>query len=325
MTRPFIKTRDTFNDRAKDWLIALIPVIIWSVYIFGARVLTLVAVGGISSLALDVLVLRFVFKRGRGARVDLMAFVYGVLACFAMPVCVPLWMPAFSAFFVVLAKNLKLFGRRIFNPFILSAFVLNVAFEKFMTVFTRPFAYFSATDITIDERLISGYRVISPLQYISDGSVYEDGTVPQLFGFASGALGEIAVAAMLISLIYLLFRKEADILPTGASLFVILVLSLTFPSSDAESNFFAYSILFSGAVFFISVFALNERHTTPMTRNGRALFGILCGCLIFASRKFFGGYEWGYLIVLVLNVISPIIEKLTLPKPYNALKSRKKS
>jgi electron transport complex protein RnfD len=95
-TAPYIHTDENYNSRAKDWLIALLPVLIWSVYMFGARVITLVVLGALFSLALDYSVRRFVFRLDRGARFDLNAAVYGVLAVFTMPVAVPLWFPTKS-------------------------------------------------------------------------------------------------------------------------------------------------------------------------------------------------------------------------------------
>lgn len=314
-TAPYIRTRHTGNERTKDWSIAILPVLIWSVFMFGARVITLAVIGGCLSLGLDYLTRRFIFKIQKGARIDGMAAVYGILSVFSMPVIVPLFMPVLSAVLVVIAKNIRVIkGKRLFNPFIFSAAALNLFFPSLMTAFTRPFAYFSAFDIMIDPKLAAGYRVTSPLQYIADGSVYEDGIWAQLYGFASGNIGETAVAAMIISLIWLVFRKEGSLYGTAAMLFPMLVLSLIFPSGDAESSYFAYSILLSGGVVFISVFAMNESHTVPLTNLGRVIIGALCGIIIFALRKLAGGAEWGYLVVLLLNVISPFAEKLTRPR-----------
>lgn len=315
ITAPYIHTKNNQSVRPREWAVALLPVLIWSVFMFGARVLTLCAVASVFSLGFDYLVRRFIFKLEKGVRVDYMAIIYAFLATFTLPVTVPLFMPVVTAALVVLAKNIHGFRKkRLFNPFIFPAAVLNIVFPKVMTAFTKPFAYFGAFDMVIDQKLMDGYRVLSPLQYMADGSVYEDGVIAQLYGFASGHMGEIAVAAMIIAGLWLTFRKEGNLYGTFALLFPILLLALIFPSDDAESNYYAYSVLLSGGIVFISVFAMNESHTVPITRIGRMIVGALTGILIFVFRKFFGGYEYGYLIVLVMNVISPFIEKLTTPR-----------
>ncbi len=326
ITAPYINTDKTQNERVKDWAIALLPVLIWSIYMFGARVITLCIIGGGASLGFDFLVQKYIFKAEKACLIDGMAAIYGILAVFSMPVVVPLFLPIVSSALVVLAKNLHpIRGKRLFNPFIFSTATLYLLFNNLMTSFTRPFAYFSAFTPVLDSRLVNGYRVISPLQYMADGSVYEDGVWAQLYGYASGNIGEIAVAAMLIALVWLAIRKEADLYGTGAVLFPILLLALIFPSGDAESNFYAYSVLLSGGIGFISVFAMNEAHTVPITRLGKVLTGAALGILVFIFRKVWGGVEVGYYIMLILNAASPFIEifsRINFKKPLKKLTNK---
>lgn len=316
MNAPYIHTNKKGNERAKNWLVALIPIIIWSVYVFGGRVISLCAICASACVILDYPIRRYLFKYARGTRIDLMAIVYAVLATFCMPVSVPLWLPTVAAILIVFAKNISVFRpKMLFNPYIFSAAVLNFAFPTQMTAFTKPFAYFGAFDVVIDQRLMDGYRVLSPLQYIADGSVYEDGLAAQLYGFASGNLGEIAIAAIILAAVWLWIRKELDITATAAFLITILVVAMCFPSEDAESNHYAYSILLSGGIALISVFALNDRHTVPLTSMGRLFLALFGGAAVFAVRKYGGGFEWSYCVILAINAISPLVERVTKPKP----------
>ena len=319
-TAPYIHTKRNGNERVADWAIAILPVLIWSIFTFGGRVAMLCALGAAFSLALDLPVRRFILKYEGSLCFDLMSCIYGALAVLAMPVTVPLFAPVVSSALVVLAKNLKLFkGKRLFNPFIFSAAVMNLVFPKMMTAFTRPFAYFSAFDLVIDPKLMESYRVISPLQYMSDGSVFEDGVFAQFYGFASGNMGEVAVVTILMGVIYLAFRKEANLYSTVAVVFPILLLALAFPSEDAESNYFAYSLILSGAIVFISTFGVNERHTVPLTGSGQILLSVLCGILIFVFRKTSGEAVWDYAVLLALNALSPFIEIITKPNFFKKL------
>lgn len=320
---PYAHSEKSNLTRGAEWLVALAPMLIWSVYMFGARVITLCTLSGGLSLLFDFLVRRYLFKYPIKSSLDIMASVYGVLAAFSMPVAVPLWIPMISAILVVIAKNIRvIFKKRLFNPFVFSAAVLNLLFGTKMTLYTRPFAYFSAFDFSIDEKLLSGYRVISPLQYMADGSVYEDGIFAQLYGFASGNIGEIAIFAMILSLVWLCIRKEADWKNTVAYLVPVFLLALCFPSDDAESTYYAFAFLFSGAFVFLSVFATSESCTTPMTKSGKLIFSLFCGVITFALRKLHGGIEWGYYAVLLMNVISPLIEFATKPKVSKAKKDK---
>lgn len=322
---PFAHTEKTVFSHAAEWLVALIPVLIWSVYMFGARVITLCVICCLLSVGLDYAVRRFVLNRKSIARFDPMTAIYGVLTAFMMPVAVSLWIPVIAAVFVVIAKNIRIIrAKRLFNPFVFSASMLHLCFSSQMTAFTRPFAYFNAFSFSIDDKLLESYRVISPLQYMADGSVYEDGVFAQLYGFASGNIGEIAVAAMMISLIWLCVRREGDWRGTVAFLVPILLLSLALPTDDAESEYYAYSMLLSGGICFLSVFAMNERQTLPVTRSGRIIFGAVGGSVTFLLHRYVGGFEWGYLVILVLNVLSPFLEMATRPKAIGEKESRVK-
>ena len=321
---PFARTEKNKNTRAAEWLVALTPVMLWSIYMFGARVITICAISGLLALLLDYCLRRFLIKAEKGDCIDVMSCIYGILAAFMMPVAVPLWIPMISALLVVIAKNIRVFRKkRLFNPFVFSAAVLNLCFKTQMTAFTRPFAYFSAFSFSIDERLLQGYRVTSPLQFMADGSVYEDGILAQFYGFASGNIGEIAVCAMILSLIWLCARKEGDWASTVAFLIPLFLFALLMPSGDAESEHYAYSMTLVGATVFLSVFAVNERHTVPMTRMGRIIFGGVCGVATFFLHKYYGGFEWGYFAVLGMNIFSPFIEMITKPKITNLPKSEK--
>lgn len=316
---PFIKTKENHNSKALDYLVALSPITVWSVFIFGARALMLVLISVLFASTLDYLTQRFIYKRQSGVRFDVSTVVYAVLSVFMIPVSAPLWLPMLSAVLVVFAKNVRVFrARRLFNPFVFQAALLNIFFPKIMTAFTRPFAYFSAFDLTIDPILLDHYRVISPLQYMADGSVYEDGVMAQLYGFASGNIGEIAVFAIIVSALWLFYRKAADASLTFIAVFPVIILALIFPSADAESAFYAYSTVLSGSLVFLSLFAVNEDCTVPQTKTGRMLFSFLLGVLTFALRKTGVAFDWSYAVILVLNVASPYIDLLI--RKYTKLK-----
>lgn len=312
---PFIKTPVHAFDLAYDLLISLAPVLIWSTYVFGPRVLSICAIGGVCTAVFDLLI-RIIFKIQKNFIPDPLAAAFGILACFTLPVSAPLWAPVAAAGLTAAAKNIRYFrGRRALNPFVFSAAAMNLIFPSVMNVFTRPRAYFRPFVWKVGEKLISDYRVISPLEYIKDGDVYEEGALAQFIGYASGHIGEIAVCAMLFSAIWLIYRRRLDIRTVAAFLVPIFVLGLIFPSDDAESNYYAYSLILSGAAVFLSVFASAEGSTVPATKVGRIIFGAANGIIIFLTRKFFGGAEFGYYSVLLLGLLTPFIEKLTLPKP----------
>lgn len=85
---PFIRSEDTTASIMADVLIALTPALVWSVYISGARVLTLVLVSVLSCMTLEAAA--ELLLRRKVTITDLSACVTGVLIVFLMPVTVPL-------------------------------------------------------------------------------------------------------------------------------------------------------------------------------------------------------------------------------------------
>lgn len=312
--RTFAHTAEPAYGGALDLLVAALPVLVWSVFLFGARVITISLLCAAASAAADTAV---AFLLRRRLRADPYAAVFGLLAAFTLPAAVPFYVALFSGALCGAAMHIRLYKhRRSFCPYILSAAVTGLVFRGATGTFTRPFAYFGAFDMIVYPRLIRGYRVISPLQYMANGNVYEDGIYAQLYGYASGNLGEIAVCALFLALAWLAVRKRADIASTAAMLVTVILLALALPSADAESNFYAFSLLFSGAIVFISVFALNDPFTAPATKRGRRVCAVICGAIAFVLRRYSGaGFETAYYALLAVNVISPWLERFLLPRP----------
>lgn len=312
--RTFAHTAEPAYGGALDLLVAALPVLVWSIFLFGARVITISLLCAAASSAADTAA---AFLLHRRLRADPYAAVFGLLAAFTLPAAVPFYVALFSGALCGAAMHIRLYKRRrSFCPYILSAAVTGLVFRGATGSFTRPFAYFGAFDMIIDPHLIQGYRVISPLQYMADGSVYEDGVYAQLYGYASGNLGEIAVCALFLALAWLAVRRRADIASTAAMLITVILLALALPSADAESNFYAFSLLFSGGIVFISVFALNDPFTAPATKQCRRVCAVICGAIAFVLRRYSGaGFETAYYALLAVNVISPWLERFLLPRP----------
>lgn len=322
-SRLLFHTKQTRLGHALDFLISLAPVLIWSVFIFGARVLTLCAVSVIFCFLFDFLFYRFVLRYPTKSCFDPFNAVFGLLTAFMMPVTVPVWLPAVGALFCTFAKNFRVIrNKRFFNPYVFSAFMLNVFFHGYMNRFTRPFAYFSAFTFSLDDALVKGYRVLSPLQYMADGRVYEDGVMAQFYGYAAGCMGEIAAAAVLIGFIWLLIRKRVSFGNTLSFVAVIAVLAAIFPSRDAETNFYVYSFLLSGGTLFLSVFAMNEGGSVPDTKIGGYVFGLLSGILYFILRSIFPGAESLYTAILLMNAAAPFLSSFTEERPVGEPKKK---
>jgi len=312
----FVRSPKSKYGIAFDLAAAMLPTAAWATFLFGLRAAVLMAVCGMACLLLDVPVQKFIFRRPWKQSVSVFAFLTGVLAMFWMPVTVPMWFPLVMAAIVTLARSTFVyFGHRVFNPSVLSACVMGLFFPQYTERFTKPFAYFHALQWEIDPLLVDAYRVTTPLDILQGGTLYSDGVYAQLYGFASGAMGAVAVACLIMGGVWLYLRRLLSVRATAGFLCTLLFLAMAFSPDSVEMWPYSYMYLLSGGLVYASVFAVNDLSTVPRTENGKLMFGILAGGLTFAFRSFLGG-EGTLYAILVCNLLTPVMEQITQEKPY---------
>ena len=56
--------------------------------------------------------------------------------------------------------------------------------------------------------------------------------------------------------------------------------------------------------------------TSPITKKGQIVYGILLGVLTGLFRLYGGSAEGVSYAIIIGNILVPLIEKVTLPKPF---------
>ena len=319
----FVRSPRNKSALALDLFIALLPAAAWAVFLYGGRAAMLMVLCGLCCAVLDFPVQKFVCRVPMQDALSPFAFLTGVLTAFWFPVTVPLWISALAALPVVLCRAFfRYFGHRLFNSSVFAAVLMHMLFPQYMERYTPPFAYFPAFHMNLDPALVDYYRVRTPLGILQSGRLYEDGTIPQLYGYASGAIGAVGVACLLLGGVWLLVRRLLSLSATGAYALVILVLSMAFAPEDAEMLNYAWLYLLSGGITLVAVFAMNDPATLPRTEGGKMLFGGIAGLLTVFFRDTFGG-EGALAAVLVVGLLSPLMERVTRPRNYFETGKRK--
>ena len=140
---------------------------------------------------------------------------------------------------------------------------------------------------------------------------YLPSVIDMLLGIRGGAIGESCILAIVIGFAYLVIRGviklELPLIYVGS----VFLLSLLITNDLVYS---VYQILAGGLVF-AAVFMITDYVTTPITRTGRMIFAVGCG-IITVLIRFYGSYPEGVSFsVLIMNILSPYIEKWTMKKP----------
>lgn len=297
---PHIRHGDTTARIMGDVLIALAPALVAACLVFGLRSLLVAAV-----CAASCAVFEFAFEK-LTKRVntisDLSAAVTGVLLAFNLPVTIPLWQAVVGSFAaIVLVKQLfGGIGRNFANPAITARIILVLCFAS-MTAWTREWIPAGTDAVT----------TATPLAFLGRG---ESVSALQLFlGNHGGSLGETSALALTLGFVYLLIRRVISWETPVVFVAAVFALSAAFGLPPVQS-------VLSGGLFLGAIFMATDYVTTPYTFWGRVVFGVGAGFLTVVIRKY-GSYPEGVSFsILLMNILTPYINRWTIKKPLGGAK-----
>jgi len=295
----------TTRAMMRDVLIALLPVTGMAVYLFKWYAVRQLSICIIASLAAEFL---FARMRNRSASLhDFSAVVSGVILALSLPATAP-WYVGFIAAVTAMGVGKMVFGglgMNIFNPAMVGrAFV--------MIAFAGNFAASGYLDTAAGVDVISR---ATPLNAFKQGGV----TTPLnglFWGLTNGSLGETSAAASLLGGIYLCIRRVASWEIPAGILATVTVIGGIANLADIGSRWTVVHHLLGGALLFGAFFIATDPVTSPLTPRGKWLFGIGIGALVMLLRLFSSYPEGVMFAVLLMNAVTPLINRWTVPRPF---------
>lgn len=305
---PHIKSNSSTTRIMLDVIIALIPALIMGVVNFGFYSLLLVCVT-VAAAVLAEYICRRVMKRDNTIS-DLSAVVTGLLLGLNLPPTLPLWMGAFGSVvaIVVVKQFFGGLGNNFVNPAIAARIILMLCFAGAMTAWKDSAI---ATD---------GVTGATPLQELSAGSNRVPSLWTMFIGARAGSIGETCSIALILGGVYLMARRVIS--PAIPVSFVGTVFLLTF-IKDFDGAYGLYHVL-SGGLLLGAIFMATDYVTSPITLSGKIIYGILCGAVTVVIRLFGALPEGVSYAILLMNILTPHIDNLTLPKPFGYVKEARK-
>jgi len=282
-------------------LVSLLPAVIAGGYYFGLRAIYLVLLCTIGSVVMEGWC-RLLMKRSQTIS-DLSAAVTGMLLALNLPVTIPAWQALIGCFVaIVIVKQLfGGLGQNFANPAIVARIVLMLSFTSNMTTWVIPRYWKSDSDV------ITG---ATPL--VTGTASYRD----LLLGNTGGCIGETCAIALIIGGVYLMIRRIISPSTPLAFIGTVALLNLI------AGNDVVYQLL-SGGLLLGAFFMATDYVTTPITWKGKLVFGIGCGVMTFLIRQF-GGYPEGVSFsILLMNILTPYIDRFTMTHPLGAVKPAK--
>ena len=310
---PHIRDRADTPRLMRDVIIALVPALLVSVYMFGYRALLIVSVT-VSSAVVFEFASRKIMKRQQTLS-DLSAVITGLLLAFSLPPDIPLWMPVIGSFAaIVVAKQLfGGLGQNFVNPALVGRIVLSISYPADLASWSlpagRPSSVFNLSPVFESDIITRA----TPLEMLYAGEGQMTVGMPDyldlFIGRHAGSLGEISIAALLIGVIYLVVRKVISLWTPLAFISIVMIFAL-FTGHDPIYH------LLSGGLILAAFFMATDYTTTPLTRSGKVIFGIGCG-LITALIRLFGSQPEGVSYAIVfMNILTQHIERITIPVPF---------
>ena len=235
--------------------------------------------------------------------------VTGLIFPLVLPPTTPLWVVGVGVAFGTLFGK-EVFGgtgRNIFNPALVGRLFITIAFPAIMTTaWLMPFTdtVTTATPLTI---------------YKGSGEITS--YLNLLFGQCAGSMGEVFRIGIIAGGLFLIFTKVSNWrVPTfylGSVLLFSLIGSRLIPARVAPPMF----QLLAGGLLFGSMFMATDPVTSPFTRAGKCIFGVLCGLLTVLIRSFSGYVEGVMFSIVIMNAFTPLIDHIVVTLKYRQVKT----
>lgn len=302
---PHIRHGDDIRVTMGDTILPLLFLLVVAVYYNGIRALTLTVVS-----VLSCIIFEYIYRRIAGKRRsidDLSAVITGIIIAFCMPVSAPIWFPIVGGFFaIVIVKQLfGGLGYNIFNPAAAAVCFLTVTWPGIISVYPQATAKFAAFNTPVNFE--TGVTVLSSLK---NGTLPNNNFFEMLIGYTPGNMGTMPILVIIIAAFVLLYRRIINWRIPLAFLGTVALIALIFPrcpSGRADSVFYE---LMSGSVAFVAVFMATDPVTSPVTKIGRYIYGILCGIFTMFMR-YNGIYpEGAFFAVLLMNPFVLALDRL---------------
>ncbi len=295
-------------------LIALVPSLLVSTYVFGFRVLILTAVCITASMFFEWAWNKLMKRKQTVC--DLSAALTGTLIAFNLPSGLPYWIAIVGCFVAIIVVK-QLFGgigKNLVNPAITARIVLFISFATEMTTWPLPRMNQTADVLTGP----------TPL-----GVIHEGGQLPtnmeMFLGYIGGSMGEVSAIALIIGGLFLVWKKIISPIIPCCFIGTVFVFALIYYSATGNGDALQMAVfhILAGGVMLGAIFMATDYVTSPLLPAGKVVFGIGCGVITMLIRLF-GQYPEGVSFsILIMNCLTPLIDSFFQKRMYGGAKNEK--
>ena len=312
---------DTVERNMYGVIIALIPALLVSFYFFGLGSIIVTATSVAACVFFEWAISKYILKQERLTILDGSAALTGLLLALNLPSNLPIWIILIGALFAIGVAKMTFggLGHNIFNPALVGRCALLVAFPAQMTSWPLPGQWLHYTDA------VTGATPLALMQEaVRSGDMNILAQLPDSFSLlfadislngGAGAIGEICDLALIVGLIFMLWRKiitwHIPVSILGTVFVFAGLLHIANPIYAAPDV-----VILSGGLMLGAIFMATDYVTSPMTPKGQIIYGIAIGFLTIIIRNW-GAYPEGMsFAILIMNAFTPLINNYSKPKRF---------
>lgn len=295
-SNPHVRSHITTSNIMLAVIIALLPAAGFGIYNFGLDALILILVTVATTVLTEYIYEKLMHKPVTIG--DYSAVVTGLLLALNLPSTAPWWIGVVGGIFAILVVKMLFggLGQNFMNPALGARCFLLISYTSIMCNFNTD-AYSGAT----------------PLAQLKAGENVD--ILKMVIGKTAGTIGETSMIAIVIGACFLILLGVIDLRIPGTYIVTFIVFLCLFGGHGLDPAFIS-AHLAGGGLMLGAFFMATDYVTRPVTKKGQYLYGVLLGILTGVFRVFGPSAEGVSYAIILGNLLVPLIEKITMPKPF---------
>jgi Na+-translocating ferredoxin:NAD+ oxidoreductase subunit D len=321
---PHLHDKDRIDKIMYCVILALLPSCIAGVYFFGVHALKILVLCSVFCVGIEIIWCKVAGRVSTWK--DGSALLTGILLGMNLSSWMPWWICLVGVLLAIgLGKQLYGgLGYNPFNPALVARVGLLIGFPKLMTTW-------GPTKMMVADATTAATTCATPLDLVKTASktLPKEQAVKELaelssnqalwdyaIGNVGGCIGEVSAIALIIGGVFLIFMKiikwQVPVAYIGTVALMSGIIHMISPHTTPAPIFH----IVTGGLMIGAFFMATDMVTSPMTNKGALVFGIGCGVITCAIR-IWGGYPEGVSFsILIMNALTPLIDRFTINRPF---------
>ena len=295
-SNPHIRSKVTTSNIMLAVVIALLPAAGFGIFNFGLDALILIVI----TVATCVLT-EYLYEKAMHKKItigDFSCVVTGLLLALNLPSTAPWWIGVVGGIFASLVLKMLFggLGQNFMNPALGARCFLLISYTSIMCNFD-----------------CDAYTGPTPLASLKAGESVN--ILDMVVGRTAGVIGETSMIAIVIGACFLILLGVIDLKIPGTYIITFVIFIVLFGGHGLDPAFVS-AHLAGGGLMLGAFFMATDYVTSPVTKKGRYLYGVILGILTGIFRIFGPSAEGVSYAIILGNLLVPLIEKITMPKAF---------